>query len=226
MSKETQVTEKDPNQVVVDKAKDFWAKYQRPLMLASILIILVGGGYLAYKKLYKDPNEAKAEDAIFRAEEYYRMDSLQKALNGDMVNAGFLKVISKYGSTDAGNRAKLYAADCYVRTGEFAKAENLLKEYSTGSKMIQAGAYKLLADALSEQGKNEDAINYYKKAAHEFEADKDNASLYLSFAAALCDKTGKKDEAIALYKEIKDKFQGTAAAYDADKYLGKLGAYN
>ncbi|MBI1342791.1 MAG: tetratricopeptide repeat protein [Terrimonas sp.] len=212
--------------MVVEKAKDFWVKYQRPLMIVSALVIIIAGGFLGYKNFVKLPNEAKAEDAIFKAEEYYRMDSLDKALNGDMLNAGFLKVISKYGNTDAGKRARLYAGDCLLRKGDFAQAVKYLKEFSTDSKMIQAVAYKLTADAYSEQGKNDEAIDYYKKAAHHFEADKDNSSLYLSMAAGLCEKTGKTKEAIELYKELKEKFPKTAAGFDADKYLGKLGAYN
>ncbi len=42
---------------------------------------------------------------MFKAEEYYRMDSLNLALNGDGQNLGFLKVIDRYGGTDAGNLA-------------------------------------------------------------------------------------------------------------------------
>lgn len=223
MSKENPTIEKDNNELVVEKAKDFWGKYQRPILIVSALVILLGGGYIGYKKFYQEPLLAKAEDALFKAEEYYRMDSLQKALNGDLVNAGFLKVISKYGNTEAGNLARLYAADCYARTGEFAKAEKLLGEFSTDQKMIQATAYKLTADVLSEQGKNEKAIEFYKKAAHHFEEDKENSATYLSMAAQLSEKTGKSKEAIDLFKEIKEKFPRTTAATEADKYLGKLG---
>ena len=46
---------------------------------------------------------------MFKAEEYYRMDSLQKALNGDGINWGFVRVIKEYGGTDAGNLARFYA---------------------------------------------------------------------------------------------------------------------
>lgn len=223
MSKENQVIEKDSNDLVVEKAKDFWSKYQRPLIIASALIILIAGGYLGYKKFYREPLLAKAEDALFKAEEYYRMDSLQKALNGDLVNPGLLKVISKYGNTPAGNLARLYAADCLARTGDFAKAEQYIGEFHTDQKMIQAGAYKLHADVLSEQGKNDKAIDMYKKAAAHFPDDKENSAVYLSMAAQLCEKTGKTKEAIELLKELKEKFPRTAAASEADKYLGKLG---
>lgn len=223
MSKENQVIEKDSNELVVEKAKDFWSRYQRPLIIVSALVILIAGGYLGYKKFYREPMLAKAEDALFKAEEYYRMDSLQKALNGDMINPGFLKVISKYGNTPAGNLARLYASDCLARTGDFAKAEEYISKFKTDQKMIQAGAYKLHADILSELGKNDKAIDMYKKAAAHFPEDKENSAVYLSMAAQLSEKAGKTQEAIALYKELKEKFPRTAAGSEADKYLGKLG---
>jgi hypothetical protein len=62
----------DPNQLVVERAKDFWSKYNRPLMIVCAVIILVAGGYLGYKKFYKEPNEEKASDALFKAESYQR----------------------------------------------------------------------------------------------------------------------------------------------------------
>ena len=110
------------NQLVVERAKDFWTKYNKPVMIIAVVIIVVAGGYLGYKKFYKEPNEEKATDALFKAEGYQRNalqspnpDSLIKlALNGDGANAGFLRVMSKYKGTDAANIARLYAGECYL----------------------------------------------------------------------------------------------------------------
>jgi tetratricopeptide (TPR) repeat protein len=154
------------------------------------------------------------------------MDSLQKALNGDGISLGFVKVADKFGGTKMGNLAKFYAGDCYLRTGDFAKAAKYLEEFSTPSKQVQARAYKLLGDANAELGKNDEAISYYKKAANYFTDDNANSAEYLFFAAALSEKTGKTKEAIALYQELKDKFPGTQQSSEADKYLAKLGVYN
>src|SRR5215471_8519869 len=112
------VQERDPNQVVIERAKDFWTRYNRPLTIVAVLIIVVGGGWLGYTKFYKEPREKKASDAIFRAEEYFRnsmisqnQDSLLNlALNGANGAPGFLKVLKDYSGTDAGNLAKYYAA--------------------------------------------------------------------------------------------------------------------
>jgi TolA-binding protein len=227
MAEKKQVDESRSDQAVVDRAKDFWTKYNRTIIIIATVVILAGGGWLVYKYMFKAPNEQKAVDAIFKAEEYYRMDSLQKALNGDGLNAGFLKVISKYGGTEAGNLARFYAGDIYLKMGDYAKAIKYLKDFSSGAKQIQARAYKLLGDAYADQGKNEDALKYYKKAAHHYEDDETNASEYLFMAAYLADRVmNNTKEATALFKELKEKYSHTEKGLEADKYLAQLGVYN
>ena len=225
----------DPNQHVVERAKDFWTKYNRPLMVVAAVIILIGGGYLAYKKFYKEPNEQKAADAIFKAEGYQRNallspnpDSLIKlALNGDGANPGFLRVISKYKGTDAANLAKLYAGECYLLLNDNANAVKYLKDFSTTSKFFQARADKLLGDAYADLGKNRDALDNYKKAAGEFKEDADNSSEALFLAAYLAQtKMNDNKQAIELFRELKDKFPNTQRGSDADKYLARLGVYH
>jgi len=214
------------NEEIIAKAQDFWTRYQKQITVVLAVVVLAIGGWYAYKNFIVKPNTEKAVDAMYKAEEYYRMDSLQKALNGDGINWGFVKVIKEYGGTDAGNLAHLYAGDCYLRTGDFNNAVKQLKEYSTSDKQYQARAYKLLGDAYSELGKNDDAIEYYKKSANHFPEDLHNAAEALLFAALLSDKSGKTKEAIELYKEIKDRFPNTQAYNESDKYLAMHNIFN
>src|SRR5262249_13976760 len=155
----------------------------KPLLIICGAIILLGGGYFAYKYFYQSPNETKAADYAFRAEEYYRLDSAKLALNGDGQNPGFLKVISRYDGTEAGKLARFYAGDCYLKLGDNVNAVKYLKDFSTDSKLVQARAYKLLGDAYADQGKNSEALDSYKKAANHFEKDNINTPEYLFLAA-------------------------------------------
>ena len=227
MAETKQVVERNHDQVVVDRAKDFWGRYGKIVLIASAAVILLCGGYLAYKYLVKGPNEEKAVEAMFKAEEYYRVDSLKPALNGDGLNAGFLKIITNYGGTKAGNLARFYAGDIYLKTGDFNNAVKYLKDFSTDAKQVQARAYKLLGDAYAEQGKNSDALSSYKKAAHHFEKDDANSSEYLFMAAYFADRVMKdKEEAIDLFKELKEKYSRTEKGFEAEKYLAQLGVYS
>ena len=215
------------SEAVVDRALNFWDKYGRIIMIASAAVIIIGGGYLIYKNFIKAPQERKAMEAMFKAEEYFRMDSLRLALNGDGMNPGFERIISQNGSTKAGNLARFYAGSAHLKLGDYNKAVNYLKDFETEAKQIQARAYKLLADAYAEQGKHQDALTNYKKAAREFEEDEVNSSEALFLAAYLADRVlNKKNDAVELYKELKRKYPQTQFGFEAEKYLAQNGVYN
>jgi tetratricopeptide (TPR) repeat protein len=221
------VNEMESHEVVIAKAKDFWTRYSKPLMIVSVIIILAIGGWYIYQNYVKKPKETKATEAIFKAEEYFRMDSINLALNGDGQYMGFLKVIDNYGGTKAGNLANFYAGNCYIKLNDNEKAIKYLKKFSTSSKPIQARTYKLIGDAYADLGKNSDALDYYKKAAHYFEEDKTNSADYLFMAAYFADRVAKDTkQAIELYKEIQQKFPGTESEQKATNYLAQLGIYN
>ncbi|MBL7753354.1 MAG: tetratricopeptide repeat protein [Chitinophagaceae bacterium] len=188
-------------------------------------ILAVVAGYFAYTKFYKQPNIDKANDAIFRAQTYFGMDSINWALNGDGNNPGFIKIIEKYGSTPAGNLAHYYAGVCFLKKGEFAKAEKHLKEFDGKGTLVAKIAQGSLGDAYMEQNKVEDAIKAYLEAAN----DDDNilvSPIYLERAAMAYEMKNNTPEAIKLYKDLYNKFPGTGQAQNAVKNLARLGEYN
>ncbi len=204
------------------KAQNFWNKNQKIILGALAAIIIVFGGWYAYQNWIIQPKEEQAEDAIYKAQQYFQADSLNLALNGDGVNKGFIYISKNYSGTKTGNLAKYYAGVCYLRTGNFNKAIDNLKDFSTSAKQIQMMDYGCLGDAYSELKKNDDAIDYYKKAASTFESDEANSSEFLFRAALLSEVSGKTKDAVDLYKQLKDKFPKTQRAMEADKYIYRL----
>jgi len=212
---------------VVERAKDFWSRYGKMVSIALGAIIVIVGGFLIYKNFIQGPKEKKAADAIFRAEQYFRQDSLDKALTGDGQAMGLEKIASQYGGTAVGERAKYMAGAIYVKKGNFDKAITYLKDVDTDAPQVQARAYKLLGDAYSEKGNAKEALNFYKKAGHHFEDDELISSEALFLAAYLSDKVlNDKNGAIELYKEVKSKYGRTQWASEAEKYLAANGVYN
>jgi tetratricopeptide (TPR) repeat protein len=222
------VQEVDKGQVMIDRAKNFWTKYQKPIIGVCGAVILIGGGWLVYKNFFKEPNEKKAANAIFKAEEYYRLDSVKQALNGDGANAGFLKIISQYSGTKAANMAHYYAAVCYTKLDDNANVIKHLKKFSTSAKQTQQRAYRLLADAYGDTGNFKEAFEYYKKSAYEFEEDERNAAAALFYAAYTAQRAlNKPADAIKLYKELKEKYPAqNEFTSQADALLAELGVYN
>lgn len=218
---------------VVEKAKDFWSKFSRPIIIAGSAFILVVGGWYGYQKLVKEPNELKAADLIYPAEQLFgkmaqqgefNKDSVGRVLNGgEGVSTGVLKIISSYSGTAAGNRARYIAGACYLHSGDFANAIKYLKDFSTKATQVQAAAYGMLGDAYAEQKKNTEALDYYRKAATVNSTDEFTAPEALYKAARFAEATGSKDEAIKLFKELKEGFPSNRHIAEADKYLARLG---
>ena len=227
MAETKPVQEVQTGEEVIIKAKDFWAKYSKLILGVGTALILIVGGFFVYKNFFQKPKEEKAAEAMFKAEDYYRKDSVNLALNGDGQSLGFLKIISRYGGTDAANLAHFYAGSCYIKLDDNANAIKHLKDFSTDAKQIQQRAYKLLGDASADLGKNADALDYYKKAARHFEEDEVNSAEALFMAAYFADRVLKNQkEAIDLFKELKEKFPKTQQGFEADNYLAQLGVYN
>ncbi len=227
MSDKNQATGVEGSEAVVAKAKDFWTKNGKVVLGVGTVLLVLVAGYWGYKHFVVGPKEEKAADAMFKAEDYYRMDSTQKALNGDGQYAGFLKIISQYGGTKAATLAHFYAGSCYLKLDDNANAIKHLKDFNTDAKQIQQRAYKLLGDAYADQGNSKEALEYYKKAGHYFESDQAASAEALFLAAYLASNVIKDPkEAITLYKELKEKYPMTQQGFEADKYLAMLGEYN
>lgn len=208
---------------IVDRVSGFWQKNSKNILIILSAIVVLAGGIAAYTYFVSGPNTEKSKEAIFRAENYFRMDSLNLALNGDATNPGFVKIIDKYSGTPAANLSKFYAGACYLRLGDYKNAEKYLKDFSTSAKQVNARAKSLLADAYAEQGKKEEAAKLYREAAGLFDKDEFNSSEYLFRAGFMYESLGKNAEAIEAYKTIKEKYPRSERGFVVDKYLARLG---
>lgn len=212
--------------VIVDEADrvtGFWEANSKKILIALTAVILVIAAFLGYKEFVSKPAIKKANEALFRAEAYFREDSLQLALNGDAINPGFVKIIDKYSGTAAANLATFYAGASYLKLGDYKNAEKYLKDFSTDAIQIQARAKSLLADAKSELGQKEEAAKLYLEAGRLFEKDDYNSPDYLFRAGYLYESLGKRKEALEAYKLIKEKYPRSERGFDIDKYLARLG---
>lgn len=214
-------THVETNQAL-EKVQGFWQKFQKPVIIVVAVLVIGIGGYYGYNQYILKPKEEKAADALFKAQQYFNIDSSNLVLNGDGQSRGVLYIMKTYGGTKAANLCNYYAGVSYLKLGDFNNAVKYLKDFSTDSKQIQLMAYGCLGDAYSELNKKDDAVASYKKAATAFEIDESNSAEYLFRAALLEETNGKTKEALELYKEIKEKFPKTEKGFQADKYIYRL----
>jgi tetratricopeptide (TPR) repeat protein len=194
----------------------------------QLVIYLIVGGLIAagaifgYTEYYQKPLEAKAADAMYVAEKYFANDSSELVLNGDGTSKGMLYIIDQFDGTKAANLAKYYAGMSYFRLKNYNKAIEYLKDFSSDAKQVQAVAYGSIGDAYSELKKNEEAIEFYKKAGTHFPEDEAISSEYLFRAGYFLELNGKNEEAVEIYKQIKQNYPKTEKGFNIDKYINRL----
>jgi tetratricopeptide (TPR) repeat protein len=221
---------------VLEKARGLWEKFNMPILYAGGAILVLVIGFFVYKNYVKQPKEDKAADLIYPAEAIFDVmsnpqgpgfntDSINLVLKGGDGVTGFLKIANDYGSTDAGNLAKYYAGTCYLHLKDFGNAIKYLKDFSTKATQIKSRAYIMLGDAYSEKQDNDDALDYYKKAAGVNDKDDFMTSEALFREGQFAESIGNKDVAIDCYQKIRDNYPKTQYAGDMDKYLAALGVY-
>ena len=74
----------------------FIDKYKKPIMYVFIAIVVLVGGYFLYRSFVSEPREAKANELMFKGQQYFASDNYEKALNGDGQGfPGFLKIAQR-----------------------------------------------------------------------------------------------------------------------------------
>lgn len=218
-----QVVDNEPSAEQKLKGLENWY-HNNHKMINNVLIgvVAVIAGVFAYSRFIKAPKMEKSNDAIFRAQTYFSMDSINWALNGEGSNVGFLKIIDKYSGTPAANLSHYYAGVCFLKKGDFKNAEKHLKEFDGKGTLVANVAKGALGDAYMEQGKTDDAIKAYLEAS----SDDDNMMLspiYLQRAGMAYEMKNNTAEAIKTYRKIKDKFPQSQIANEMSKTLARLG---
>ena len=146
----------------------FFSKYQNiiyGILIAALLIVL---GILAFNRFYVKKKNAEASEKIVQPIQWFMQGdsaSLQKALNGDEENEGFLDIASGYKITRTSNTANYYAGLTYLKLGQKDEAMDYLKKFKQKEDVLWYACQATIGDLYDEQGDEENAISYYEKAA-------------------------------------------------------------
>jgi len=213
----------------LNKSEAFFIKYKKAIIIAVVALILIITGIALYKAYVSAPRENKASTELAKAQEYFNMEQFDKALNGDGAGFGGLtKVISDYGSTDAGNLANLYAGLCYANLNKWNEAVKFLDAYSPADDaMVSPAAQAALGNAYAHLNQLDKAIDCLKKAAKMADSELSegvNNSLSPTFllqAGQLLESQGKQADALKLYQDIKKTYTGSALVQsgEVEKYI-------
>lgn len=210
----------------IGRTEQFIYKNGKSLLTTLVIIVLLVGGYYAYKHLYQSGRGQKAAAAMFVAQQNMAQEMYEVALNGDGNQLGFLDVIAQYGSTPQGNLAKQYAGECYVKLGDLDAALDYLGQYKAvkgvPATLVNAQNLGLRGDIYAQKGDFEKAVDMYAKAVKAGD-DPFTSPYYLKKMGLAYVAANKGTEANDTFQRILDEYPNSMEARDAEKYMGATG---
>jgi len=222
MAKKTNKTEENIQAVeeALGKSEQFIEDNQKPILVILGAIIFIILAYFGFQRFYIAPKEKNAASQMFMAEKYFEMDSLNLALKGDGINPGFLSIISDYKLTKSANLAKYYAGVIYMEKGEFETAIDYLEDFSSDDQVIQPMALGAVGDCYMELGNMDKAVDKYISAADEND-NEFTTPVFLQKAGWTYELLKDYDNAIVVYKKIKEEYPKSNEAREMDKYIAR-----
>lgn len=204
---------------VYSRTEMFIEDNKKAITIGVVGILVVVGGLLGYKKFIAEPKAKEAAELVWKAEYYFEIDSLDRALNGDDQWPGFTTIASDYGSTPSGNLANYYLGAIYMEKGEFELALEHYKKADLDDDVLRVMAVGNQGDALVELGRADEAVKQFEKAAG-MEKNDLTTPMYLMKAGILHHQAGNWSAAAKAFNRIAKEFPASADVNQARKYAG------
>ena len=131
---------------------------------------------------------------------------------------GLKSIVDDYGSTDAGEIAKLYLGNAYYATGKVDEALKAYESFSSSDPAMSASATAGQAACYESKKNYDQAASLYEKAAG---LQTGSAADYLAASARCYGQKGDKAKALALCQRIKKEYPKSTPARDIDRYIGQ-----
>ncbi|NTW48525.1 MAG: tetratricopeptide repeat protein [Chlorobiales bacterium] len=202
------------------KAVDIFER-KKPLVIGigAALIAVVAGVVLW--TMQKQSKNDEATTMLSKIQPVYDAGQFDKAIYGDTLNAGLLKISQEYSGTTSGELATLYLATSLYQKGSLDSALTSFEEVSLESDLVAGAALSGLAACYEEKKDFSKAGKLYKDAADRV---KNNTltPIYLSSAARSFELAGQKDDAIEIYEKLKKEFKQSTEGKDAEQAIVRL----
>ena len=199
----------NPNEKNQKGINGFIQKNGKTIIVVSLAVIVLVGLMLLFRS-NSQKNETNAAKALSRIEAYYLDGEYEIALyssdtlplvRGEKI-IGLVAIVNEYGSTSAGQRATLFAADAYYNINDFSEAKKYYeKAIKSNIDVVKIGGLAGAAACNEREGKMKEAADGYIKAANLIQDD--GLKLRYMYFGGLCyEKAGNNDLAIKTFRSI------------------------
>lgn len=197
-------------------------KHRGKLIAAAVGIAVIFFGVLGWV-YYQAGQSDRADEALGAILPTFEQGAYQEALDGTPEAPGLIEIADEYGSTDAGNLARFYAASALFELGRYDEAGEYFADYDKGDDLFGAAALAGEAAVAEQEGDHAAAGRLYERAADRYESEA-TAPGYLMDAARNYEAAGDYDAARAAYEAIEADYPDAAEAQQVAFHTARLDA--
>lgn len=209
--------------VVYSRGELFLENNKKAITIGVVGLLVVVGGLMGYKKFIAEPKAKEASELAWKAEYYFEIDSLDRALNGDDQWPGFATIAQDYSSTPTGKLANYYLGAIQMQKGNYEEALAHYKKADLDDDVLRVMAVGNQGDALVELGRSDEAVKQFEKAAGMVNSEL-TTPMYLMKAGILHQQASNWKEAAKAFNRIAKEFPASQEATNAKKYAGRAEA--
>jgi tetratricopeptide (TPR) repeat protein len=209
-------------QEVYTKTERYVDENRNTIIIVAAVLVVLFAGYFAFTRLYLMPKNEEGMNLLWKAEYWYEIDSLDKALVGNESYYGFEYLADEYDGTQAGELAAYYTGIIYLEKGEYGLAIEYLKDADLEDELTAAVAKGAIGDAYLELGNYGEALSYYEEAI-DHTSNLLTTPVYLKKAALVHEDQGEFEKALEKFRRIKEDFPGSNEARNIESYIARVG---
>lgn len=204
------------------KVIELFEEYKQQFMIAgAVIVIIIAAIYIYNNKM--EENQIAATTELSRVLPIYEQKNYQEAIDGQPGTSaiGLKTIVEDYGSSQAGEVAKIYLGNASYYLGNYDEALEYYSDYSGDQSEFKAAALAGQAACYSSKGDYEEAASKYEKAAGITKFNANNPS-YLLQAGNMYLKTGAVESAKKVFNIIKNDYKTSTEARNIDRYLSEV----
>jgi tetratricopeptide (TPR) repeat protein len=146
------------------QTEQFIENNSRNIVMAIGAVAVLILGVVGYGKLVTEPAELEANQDSWRAEQYFMMDSLDLALNGDGLYPGLYDIIDEHAGTSSAARADYELGTILRSQGDFAGAIEAFSKANLKDDVLSVIAQINIGDCEVELGNYSGASSAFGQA--------------------------------------------------------------
>jgi tetratricopeptide (TPR) repeat protein len=204
------------------KVSEKFSQYQKQITTGAG--ILVGVLVLLYFVIIKPAQENKeiSKTALSDIMYFYDAKQYDLAISGvpERNVVGLKQIVEEYGSTEAGETAKIYLGNIYFMKMDYQNAKKYFEDYSGKNDIYKVSALSGIASVYEAQKQNKEAAEYFEKAANKASSEILSPENLLN-ASRNYNLAGNKQKAIELLEKIKKEYPKSAYAKDVERYIAE-----